>query len=283
MAISGIGTGANGGMSDDALAQIRQSRGLDQELEDFARSMVKRRDADGDGLLNIGETGLKEDQFGGMDADGDGFLSADELSAQLKEKMDQMSSMMGQLNVIMQSIGNGKSADQIASSIMTEKDADGDGALSLDETGLDETIFGQMDADGDGSLSTEELGDGVEKLVNRFDAGHRPPPQETETASENGAAVSSTDESVSSSDSSSASGASGASGGGGDSGGSDDDEEYDEYDLNKDGVVSAEEYLQAYMNGDMSLKDMFGDKGQSQGQSLTQRLAMEAYGAQASA
>jgi len=292
MSISGIGSGATGGGSDDALAQIRQSWGVDQEIESFAQSMVKRRDADGDGLLNIGETGLKDDAFGAMDADGDGFLSADELSAQMKEKVDQMSSMMGQLSVIMQSVGEGKSSEDIAASLIKGKDADGDGALSLDESGLGEKLFGQLDADGDGSLTSEETADGIEKLLSRFDPENHQPAgleSEVEAASSDDSSTTSAvsaDSSASvteSSDDSSASGVSGASGGGG-GGGESEDEDYDEYDLNKDGVVSMEEYLQAYLNGDTSLSDMFGgeEQGQGQGQSLIQRLGMQAYNAQAS-
>lgn len=61
---------------------------------------------------------------------------------------------------------------------------------------------------------------------------------------------------------------------------SSDDDEYDEYDLNKDGVVSTEELRQAYLDGDMSLAFLF-DRGESQnGPSNFMRIAMNAYNLQ---
>lgn len=266
MSISGIGTGMLSGMSQDTFTKMGQSGGMAQETEDFAQSIVKRRDADGNGLLSIDETGLKEDAFGGMDSDGDGLLSSDELSAYMKEQMEQTSSMMGQLNMLMQSMGEGNSSGQIAKSIVQEQDADGDGLLSLDETGMDKEIFGEVDADGDGYVSAEELSAGIEQAAERVSAMggglamNMPELEETSTD----------DELLETAEGSS-----------GSSGESEEDDEYDAYDLNKDGIVSSEEYLQAFKNGDMSLAGMFG-QGPGQDQTLTQRLAFKAYNAQAS-
>jgi len=266
MSISGIGTGMLSGMSQDMFAKMSPSGGMDQGVEDFAQSLVERRDADGDGLLSRDETGLKEDTFGGMDSDGDGLLSSDELSAHMKEQLEQMSSMMGPLNMLMQSLKEGNSSGRIATSIVQEQDADGDGLLSLDETGMDEEIFGEVDADGDGYVSAEELSAGIEQAAERIgamDGGLGMNTQELDKTSTG-------DELLEN-----------AGGNSGSSGESENGEEYDAYDLNKDGTVSSEEYLQAFLNGDMSLAGMFGE-GPSQGQTLTQRLAFQAYNAQAS-
>jgi len=52
-------------------------------------------------------------------------------------------------------------AKNLASQMIENNDEDGDGALSLAETGMDEDAFGALDTDGDGVLSTEEASAGV--------------------------------------------------------------------------------------------------------------------------
>jgi hypothetical protein len=72
----------------------------------------------------------------------------------------------------------------------------------------------------------------------------------------------------------------GASGdGGGES--SSDEEEYDTYDLNEDGVVTVDELLQAFRQGDTSVQALFEGSGGSS--ALLQRLASQAYEAQSAA
>ncbi|QGY41120.1 hypothetical protein GM415_13610 [Pseudodesulfovibrio cashew] len=51
----------------------------------------------------------------------------------------------------------GPDTDEMASFIVEQDDADGDGLLSLEETPLDEERFNSIDEDGDGFISAEEL------------------------------------------------------------------------------------------------------------------------------
>ncbi|WP_272699228.1 hypothetical protein [Desulfovibrio sp. Fe33] len=64
----------------------------------------------------------------------------------------------------------------------------------------------------------------------------------------------------------------------GESESSSDEEEYDAYDLNEDGVVTVDELLQAFRQGDASVQALFEGSGGSS--ALLQRLASQAYEAQ---
>ena len=137
------------------------------------------------------------------------------------------------------------SSDDIAQSIVEKDDTDGDGLLSLSETPLEEDRFNEIDADGDGFISTEELSAGAEQ---NMAAGGMPPQG----------------------------GGASASSGSGES----TDEDYDTYDLNEDGVVTLDELLQAFKQGDQSLNSLFESLDNGTATATTQRLALEAYQAQ---
>ncbi|OIQ49380.1 EF hand [Pseudodesulfovibrio hydrargyri] len=139
--------------------------------------------------------------------------------------------------------------DEMAASIVEKDDQDGDGLLNLSETPLDQDRFDEIDADGDGFISAEELS---------ADAQART--AETPTGTQGmamGGASGSAQQSGSSSDESS-------------------EEDYDQYDLNEDGVVTLDELMQAFRQGDQSLQALFdGMDGGSP--ALNQRLASQAY------
>lgn len=149
--------------------------------------------------------------------------------------------------------------DEMAASIVEKDDQDGDGFLSLAETPLDEDRFNEIDADGDGLISTDELSADAQKNM-----AEGPPPMQGMEGMAGGASA----------------GSAQASSGSGDSGSSD-EEDYDAYDLNEDGVVSLDELMQAFRQGDASLQSLFESTGGSS--SLLQRLASEAYQAQSAA
>ncbi|MCJ2165379.1 MULTISPECIES: EF-hand domain-containing protein [unclassified Pseudodesulfovibrio] len=139
------------------------------------------------------------------------------------------------------------SSDDIAQSIVEQDDADGDGLLSLEETPLDQDRFNKIDADGDGFISAEELSADAKQNM----AAANMPPRG------GGAGASSGSESSES-----------------------EEEEYDTYDLNEDGVVTLDELLQAFKQGDQSLNSLFESLDSGTATATTQRLAMEAYQAQ---
>jgi hypothetical protein len=145
--------------------------------------------------------------------------------------------------------------DEMAASIVEQDDQDGDGFLSLSETPLDEDRFNEIDADGDGLISADELSADAQEHMSE----NPPPMQGTEGMAMGGSA--------------------GSAQSSGSSDGESSDEDYDQYDLNEDGVVTLDELMQAFRQGDQSLQSLFDgmDSGTSD---LIQRLANEAYQAQ---
>lgn len=229
-------------LASDFLSQMMGNKGAGDE--DFASSFVSEKDTDGDDLLTLEEAGIDSDQFSNADTDGDGSLSVEEIQADVDSRKLDMQGMVGELSVSMQSGG----AENLAQSILSDKDEDGDGSLSLDESGLDEELFSAFDADGDGTLSSEEISEAV-----------KPPELSEQTA------------------------ASGTGGGAGSDSTEESEEEYDAYDLNQDGYVSMEELRQAMLDGDTSLENLFADEQTStEDQSTFMRKAMQAYQAQMS-
>lgn len=63
-----------------------------------------------------------------------------------------------------------KMAEELSSQMLAENDADGDGVLSVDETGLSDEVFAELDADGDGFVSPEELANSVTARMNELHA-----------------------------------------------------------------------------------------------------------------
>ncbi|MFW5499886.1 MULTISPECIES: EF-hand domain-containing protein [unclassified Maridesulfovibrio] len=146
------------------------------------------------------------------------------------------------------------SSEDFVSSIIDDQDSDGNGQLSSSEAGFLGEIFTEIDSDGDGSLSQEEM---VADLESR---------QQQKAMMGQMSVSGSTAESSSSEDS---------------------EEEYDEYDFNQDGVVTLDELQKAFANGDTSLAGVVGqdsqvnqqnsEEGGQSGQSILQRMAMNAY------
>ncbi|GFM37611.1 hypothetical protein [Desulfovibrio psychrotolerans] len=251
MSIYGVsGSGSSGGLAQllaQAIAQ-RQAQQTDTEsTERFAQSFITDHDKDSDGLLAMGETDFDQKQFDSIDTDGDGFLSAGELSAEEQRRQES-----GAFAMAMQSFG--LDTDKIAASLISALDTDSDGMLSAGESGLDEDLFGSLDADGDGAITTAELTDALNSQLETA---------QTQTAAAGTAATA---------------GMPGAAA----SGTGSSEEEYDELDLNKDGIVSADELRQAMMQG------LIGKSGETSGAGdtgsmFTRRLAEQAYGAQSGA
>ena len=248
MSISSI-VGSSGSSQSEMLTRIRGS-GQRPSDEDMASRLIQDHDGDGDGLLSMDELGiLDQEQFDNADTDGDGYLSEEEILADMEQRHKQMQ-MMAELGQLMQ----GAIGESTANSILGQYDADGDGSLSMKESGLSEEVFGAVDADGDGLITSAELEEALQQTEDMA-AMMPPPPEGAQQASAQGA---------------SESGGSGSSDG--------DDEEYDEYDTNQDGVVSMDELRQAFLNGDLSLEEYFAETGDAMnGQSPLMRIAMNAY------
>jgi Ca2+-binding EF-hand superfamily protein len=162
----------------------------------------------------------------------------------------------------------------LASKLFQDLDSDQDQLLSLEESGLEQSVYNALDSDGSGTVSLAELEAALENsaMLSRMRMGlmEAPPKEDAEPldaqqilaeilsggAGEQAAAVS---------------GKAPVSGGGG---GSDEEEEYDELDINQDGVVSLSELEAAMKGGSIS-----GGSMKSMLMGLFSSLANNSYGA----
>jgi len=163
--------------------------------------------------------------------------------------IDSVSGSTASLNLaeLMQQARNEQlDSDEMAEFIIEQDDTDDDGVLTLEETPLDAERFGEIDSDGDGFITAEELSADADSHAATADG---------------------------------IGGGQAASSSGSDSESSESEEEDDTYDLNEDGVVTLDELLQAFRQGDDSLNSIFGES-ENGVSALTQRLAMAAYEAQ---
>lgn len=271
MSIYGVSGSSSSSMAE-MLAQLRNAK--QQDSGGFATSFIADHDTDDDSLLSIGETKFDEEQFNAIDSDGDGYLSADELTAEEQRRQE-----MGAFNMGMRQPPSGK---DMATSLISVLDSDGDDSLSLTELEMDDELFSMLDTDGDGTLSAEEIAEDMQSRMDEMqqtamNMGAMPPPTE-----ENASGKASPSESSSGNS----------------------EEEYDDLDLNKDGTVSVEELRQAIMSGMASgmtsdmmsglpgenaaselLGDSTGQSGTGSGQvpEFMRRIADQAYQAQMAA
>ncbi len=101
-------------------------------------SIMHRFDADGSGDISMKESGQDATVFDRIDANGDGVHSREEIARDLGSNPESMHQVR-------------------ASLILESNDADGDGAISFQESGLSQERFNSIDTNGDGMHSQEEI------------------------------------------------------------------------------------------------------------------------------
>lgn len=131
MSISAVGSGAS---------QYVQ-RPMPSPEERAAR--FEQLDTDGDGGLSLTESGLTEDVFAKMDIDGDGVLTEADRQAAGPPPMGPPPS--------------GAAGKPDFTEILSQLDSDGDGQLSVEESGFDEETAASVDSDQDGFITQAEL------------------------------------------------------------------------------------------------------------------------------
>jgi Ca2+-binding EF-hand superfamily protein len=193
-----------------------------------------------------------EDIFSELDADGDGSISETEFQTAFEETKGLLDTLSASSQMKAFSLQNADYSG-MASAVISDRDSDGDGSLSLSETDMTEERFSTVDTDGDGVLSAEEIAEDIESQQVAAQTAPPPPPPPS---------------------------------GGGGGGGSDDEEDdstssISEYDLNKDGVVTTEELIQALFGTASSeesgetvnkiMDNLFEDSSESNESQLTQQ------------
>ncbi len=125
-----------------------ESRIIEQSQQaDFIDSLMISKDKDGDGILDLDESGLRKKEFSKYDADGDGRISVAEVQAKL-EQMQQQKGAIGKLDVEIQ-----KAENTAAKGIQPPAQK----MVTLEDSGLDEKTFNMLDSDGDGKVSQTEI------------------------------------------------------------------------------------------------------------------------------
>lgn len=230
MSIEAIGSHTNvwGAAMEAMRGQQKQSgQGM---FEDMAGQLINDNDTDGDGLLSVKEMDISEDQFAELDTDGDGQVSSDEIATGLADHAQGLRDLVNP-------------AAQFAQHLLAQFDADGDEALSFDESGLAEDDFALVDTDGDGSLSAEEI------------EASAPPPPPKGGPGEAGATMTQADSGLSSST-------------------------FSEMDTDGDGVVSQAELLAWMQKSQTSLAEIMDEEEGTEDASGVAGLftsAMQAY------
>ena len=125
-----------------------ESRIIEQSQQaDFIDSLMISKDKDGDGILDLDESGLRKKEFSKYDVDGNGRISVAEVQAKL-EQLQQQKGAIGKLDVEMQQAEN-----SAAKGIQPPAQK----MVSFEESGLDKETFDMLDADGDGKVSQSDL------------------------------------------------------------------------------------------------------------------------------
>ncbi len=134
--------------------------------DEFSAAILQDYDADGDGKISLEESGLDEKFFNMVDKDGDGFHSQEEIGDHVQSVMEQFATWT---ETGFPTDVNGNSlAEEFAASVIGERDKDGDGFISQEESGLEQDYFDLVDKDGDGKHSAEEIADRVHYEFNQL-------------------------------------------------------------------------------------------------------------------
>ena len=146
--MAGLGAAILTGLATHTLAAGSDASGR----HDGPRHAFEDLDANSDGLITRDEMQAHmQARFAATDTDGDGKLTRQELSAKIEAHQRQR-------------------RDRRLDKMISMRDADGDGALSLEEmrSGRGDRMFARIDADGDGAVSKAEF----EEMQNKHRARH---------------------------------------------------------------------------------------------------------------
>lgn len=121
-------------------------------------------------MISATESALDSDRFNEIDTDSDGLITSEELQSSVKTSQnDMLSQGMSGVQGMQGPPPPPPDASQIASNVMDSADTDGDGVLSVSESGLSDDEFSILDTDGDGSVTADELQSGIQSRMDEMD------------------------------------------------------------------------------------------------------------------
>ncbi len=106
-------------------------------VDEMVSHLMSIKDANGDGVLNVGELGVPKEIFAKIDKNGDGQVGKAELNTAFHASIQAISERTNHL--------------------ITKKDTNGDGMLNVGELGVPEDVFAKIDKNGDGQAGRVEL------------------------------------------------------------------------------------------------------------------------------
>ena len=121
------------------IADHSRSDAVDERINQFLR----KKDINGDGLLNIGELGVPEVAFKQIDKNGDGQVGIGELNIDARNKIA--------------ANNRAHAVNERISHLLSKKDTNGNGSLDAGELGMSKDIFGRIDKDHNGQVGRLEL------------------------------------------------------------------------------------------------------------------------------
>ena len=173
MSISSISSTSSYAFLDKLVMNSRNSsktQGTEDNTSAFATQIIKKEDKDGDGMISATESALDSDRFNEIDTDSDGLITSEELQSSVKTSQnDMLSQGMSGVQGMQGPPPPPPDASQIASNVMDSADTDGDGVLSVSESGLSDDEFSILDTDGDGSVTADELQSGIQSRMDEMD------------------------------------------------------------------------------------------------------------------
>ena len=104
-------------------------------INDKTTKMIMDKDSNGDGFLSIEESGVSEAMFAKIDRNGDGQADKKEIN------MSQAAKLLFHKSI----------------NLINEKDANDDGLLNIEESGVSEETFAAVDRNGDGQVDRKEI------------------------------------------------------------------------------------------------------------------------------
>ncbi|MBN1806795.1 MAG: EF-hand domain-containing protein [Sedimentisphaerales bacterium] len=156
-------------MQIEGMSQMMSLMGIGSigppSAEKMSEKIFDMKDTDSNGAISVEEFGKSEEKFNAIDANSDGLISQDELFNHINENLQ---SRMNQPMML----GDFKpDPSKIYKEILSQKDEDGDGALSNSELNISEEMFAAIDTNQDGVINSEEFEAHITEKIGSMESG----------------------------------------------------------------------------------------------------------------